>query len=161
MTHTTTATPFASTVAAWLALAATWFLFTGRVSWAEAAAALAAAAFAAWVLAARRHAPGRGRWGRPCSGWLATAAGLPWRLVRDAGLVLSVLARRMAGRGELAGSFRTIGFRRVGDAPASRTDRALTTIAASLLPNSYVVGVDREGRRAIVHELVPREGPVP
>jgi hypothetical protein len=32
----------------------------------------------------------------------------------------------------------------------------LVTAAISLAPNSYVVAIDREARRILVHELVPR-----
>ena len=77
---------------------------------------------------------------------LRRAATLPWDVVRDFGIVTLALTR-----GRPNGAFREV------DVPARTAgDRALAGLLGSIAPNAYVVDVDRDRDRALVHELDPQ-----
>jgi hypothetical protein len=76
-------------------------------------------------------------------------------MISDSVLVLRAnCARPFRKRG--SGRFSEREFNPGDDHAIARTRRALVTAAISLAPNSYVVAIDREARRILVHELVPR-----
>ena len=77
---------------------------------------------------------------------LRRAATLPWDVVRDFGIVTLALTR-----GRPKGAFREV------DVPAHTAgDRALVGLLGSIAPNAYVVDVDRDRGRALLHELDPQ-----
>ena len=77
---------------------------------------------------------------------LRRAATLPWDVVRDFGIVTLALTR-----GRPKGAFREV------DVPARTAgDRALAGLLGSIAPNAYVIDVDRDRGRALLHELDPQ-----
>src|SRR4029453_14856226 len=105
--------------------------------------------------------------------WLRGLAGLPWQVLRDTWLLTAALWRHCSGR-PVHGSFRVVPFPSEADAarsaarrglaraarPAPR--RALVTAAASVAPNTVVVGIEGGRGEMLVHQLVPEPGsPVP
>lgn len=82
---------------------------------------------------------------------------LPRALLRDAwSLTRRLQASLLAGE-EREGAFRTVPFEENGTDASSASDRALITFAISLLPNTFVLGIDRDEGRILVHELLPGE----
>ncbi len=142
----------------WLLLASLWVVLSGDTGpWSLAAGALVAVA-ASWLQAAARHADATVS--RPSRAWWKTAARLPARAGRDAAGLALALWRRLAHGEELPGGFRAVPYERVGRNPSERTHRTLATIGISLLPNSYVLGIDRDEERIVVHEMIEREEPL-
>jgi multisubunit Na+/H+ antiporter MnhE subunit len=89
--------------------------------------------------------------------WLVPALGLPWRLVRDTGVVFGALMRRLT-RGELPSSgFREQPVRFGPDSAEGKTRRSLLIGGLSVAPNSFVLGLDRQTGVMVVHELVTTE----
>jgi hypothetical protein len=67
--------------------------------------------------------------------------------------ICGVLVRRTTGRGE-SGGFRWIDYPyRDRDAVVARGNRAVVTTTSSLAPNAYVIHIDGERGRMLVHEL--------
>ena len=62
--------------------------------------------------------------------------------------------RRQTGR------FRAVAYRADGDSAGNVGRRVLTTWAASVAPNRYVIGIDEEAEVLLVHELVETKGPL-
>ncbi len=145
-------------VLSWLLLAAVWVVLSGDGSPGNVAAALLAAAGAVWLGEAARRA--NAVVARPSASWWRTAARLPRLAGRDAGGLAAALWRRLAHGEELPGAFRAVPYERVGRNPSERTHRTLATMAISLLPNSYVLGIDPDEERIVVHEMIEREGPL-
>lgn len=105
-------------------------------------------ALAVWLFSPVRFRP-RVRWARLLSG-------VPLGVLRDSGILGLALWRRLA-RGERSrGAFRLVRFPAAGDDdPESVTWRAFVIAATSITPNTYVIGVDRERKTVLVHQLVP------
>jgi hypothetical protein len=61
----------------------------------------------------------------------------------------------MALREEVDGAFRVIHFDAGGDDAHSVARRALVVAGVSLPPNSFVVSIDAERGRLLIHNLVP------
>jgi multisubunit Na+/H+ antiporter MnhE subunit len=136
-----------------VALMSLWLLLTGTFDLQEVGIGVAASGIAAVVavIAAakqiiRIHL-------RPA--WLRALPSLLTRVVVDNWVVLALLVRVLAGRGEVRGEFRALRFDPGGDDALSATRRALITAAVSLSPNSYVVGIDREAGIILCHQLIP------
>lgn len=147
-----------SLVVCWLLLVALWVVLSGDGGpWSLAAGAVAAAG-ATWLHAAAHHADAT--LARPSRAWWKTAARLLPRAGRDGADLALALWRRVRHGEELPGSFRAVPYDRVGRNPRDRTHRTLATMAISLLPNSYVLGIDPDEERMVVHEMVGREGPL-
>ena len=138
-----------------LASFALWLWFVDSLALAEVWVGLAVAALATvlalavWLFSPVRFRP-RVRWARLLSG-------VPLGVLRDSGILALALWRRLA-RGERPRSaFRLVPFSGVGDDPESVTWRAFAIVGTSITPNTYVIGVDRERKAALVHQLVPDE----
>jgi hypothetical protein len=73
-------------------------------------------------------------------------------------VILTVaLARAMRdGRRDGVGAFNTRAFRAGGKTPLGSSWRALAAYAATWSPNAYLLDIDREGNRRLMHDLVPR-----
>lgn len=136
----------------WVILFGVWFLLVDSLERPEVSAGPAAALLAAGAaLAVRAHTGVRFR---ARLGWLRRLVGVPWNVLRDAGILAVALARRIV-RGERPRSvLRTVEVRATGDDPESAAWRAYATVMTSIAPNTYVIGIDRERGVALVHQLV-------
>lgn len=92
---------------------------------------------------------------RPRLGWLQLLAPVPGGVLRDCGVLLLVLWRRVALRQHPPAAFRAVHFPAVADDPESAAWRAFVTIVTSTTPNTFVVGVDKSRGTILVHQLVP------
>jgi hypothetical protein len=83
---------------------------------------------------------------------------LPILLVADSFRVCWVVIRQLALRRERTGHFRAVRYDACGEDEIDVARRALTEWAASVAPNRYVIGVDRESGTLLVHELAETKG---
>jgi multisubunit Na+/H+ antiporter MnhE subunit len=149
--------PRSARAASWLAWAAAsfvmWLLLTSTVRGSEMVVGAAVSTISATVAdAVRRRAP---IVFRPRLRWLRRAAGIPWRVVTETGLLLGVLARHVTGRERAQGAFLVAPFPSgAEDDPEAAARRALATVGLSVSPNSYVVGVDQKRGEMLVHQIV-------
>jgi hypothetical protein len=81
-------------------------------------------------------------------------------LVTDTARVTWALFTRLALRRPVRGKFRAVRYDAVGEAPEDVARRILTQWGASAAPNRYVIGIERERRLLLIHELVPTSGPL-
>jgi hypothetical protein len=141
----------AAWIAWWIALFWLWLLLVGQWNREQVVAAAIAATIAASLAELARV-----RTGFSARIPLSGLADLPEALamvVVDFGilvwaLVVSVVRRRVV-RGELFSRELTDRSRAVGTGP-----RAWTTIVASYSPNAFVLDIDPETRRVLLHDLV-------
>jgi multisubunit Na+/H+ antiporter MnhE subunit len=140
----------------WAALVALWLLLTGTHDPQETLAGIVSAALAA-TAAVIVEAQGVVQL-RPRPAWLLRAARrIPGRVVVDNWRVLSLLVRRILTRQEILGAFRAVPFDPGGDDDRSATRRALMTLAITVSPNTYVVGIDRDAKLILCHQLIPSD----
>jgi len=127
----------------WVVLAGVWLLYVGQHTKENAVAGAIAAGIAVGfgVLLARL---GLYRFGFHAR-LLRRAAGLPWHVARDFGIVTLALLR-----GRPVGRLVELPFR-----ADSAGDHALAGLLGSVAPNAYVVDFDTHHGRALVHELDP------
>jgi multisubunit Na+/H+ antiporter MnhE subunit len=92
---------------------------------------------------------------RPRAAWFLRAPRVASRAVVDTVVVIRALLAHLFGLREMRGAFRTIRVDPGADDPTSAARRALLTAGVSATPNTYVVGIDRERRMMVVHQLVP------
>ncbi len=76
-----------------------------------------------------------------------------WLLVADTPCVARALAERGLFRRPVAGRWRAIRYRATTDRSDDVARRILTEWAASVGPNRYAVGIDRDRGLLLVHEL--------
>lgn len=142
----------------WIGLFIFWLLLVDTTETAEVVAALLAAAFTAALLVAataQGMAPAA-----PRLGWLVLLAWrLPGRALTDCGVVFAALWRRVVLGDRVEGTFRAISFDPGDDDPRSAARRALLLAGISLPPNSFVVAIDPEAGRLLIHQLVPAARP--
>jgi hypothetical protein len=91
--------------------------------------------------------------------WLRRASVLPWRTLRESGLVLAALARQVTGRGRVQGRFRLVSVSLPDDPYEQAAKRALLTAGESFAPNSYVLTIDTRRNLMLTHELLSEEAP--
>lgn len=133
----------------WLVLISAWVLE-------EAILGLFAAAVAATAAEAVREQGLAGF--RPRARWLWRARVLPWRAVRESGVVLVAVARGLMGRAPVRGRFRLVPVALPEDHDEQAAKRVLLTVGESFAPNSYVVTIDNRRGLMLTHELVPEAG---
>jgi len=129
----------------WATLAAIWLLLTDTVRLEELVVGAAAAALAAGAALAI----GGPRPGRPRVGLGGVARALA-RVPLDTGILARALWRRAVLRRRSRGRLRAIRFRSAG---------AAAEWLNSLGPNSYVIGIDRDRKLMLVHQLEPPSDP--
>jgi multisubunit Na+/H+ antiporter MnhE subunit len=157
MTRSTTKRPAArGRITAWLAwflaLNVLWLVLISAWVAEEEILGLFAAALAATAAEAVRE---QGLAGFRVRGrWLWRARVLPWRAVRETGVVLAALARQLTGHGPVRGRFRVVPVALPTDAHEQAAKRALITAAESFAPNAYVLAIDNRAGLMLVHELV-------
>jgi hypothetical protein len=141
----------------WLALAVVYLLVVGSPGWGEAAAGLVLA----WppTIAMRAVARGIPTGFEPRIAWLATLARVPGKALADCGLVLGAIARGVVTGEGVSGAFRAVPFDPGGEDARSEARRAIVVAAASVAPNAYIVAIDREAGRVLVHQLVDTPEP--
>jgi hypothetical protein len=148
-------------VTAWLAwfvvLNLLWLLLISAWIWEEAILGLFAAAVAATAAEAVREQGVAGFRLRPR--WLRQASVLPWRALRESGLVLAALARQVMGRGRVQGRFRLVSVQLPADPDEQAAKRALLTAGESFAPNSYVLTIDARRGLMLKHELSSKDAP--
>ena len=123
-------------------------------AWAEAGVGLFVAGLAA---ALTWSAGAAGFRFRPELRWSRHLFALPGQVALDAALLLRGIGRGILPHRRVPGKFRVLPFR-AGSSGASDTERrALVTALGSLAPNTYVIHIDRERDRLLVHQLVARK----
>jgi hypothetical protein len=143
---------------AWPALFALWLVLAGTVSPSEIVAGAIATTLSVGTAEVIRKQGVIGF--RPRARWLVRAARIPWRTVSDLALVIAALWRRAVLRRRVRGRFRAEPFPCAGDDPVAAARRALVTVGLSAPPNTYVVDLDHQHDRLVIHELVPSRGSV-
>jgi multisubunit Na+/H+ antiporter MnhE subunit len=97
--------------------------------------------------------------------WLRGLRHLPKEILVESWLLAVVLWRQLTGRRRATGEYRYVPFPADGaeaDDAGTNARRALVTIALSLAPNTYVIGIEGSDRAMLIHQLLPRPGsPVP
>lgn len=132
-------------------LVGVWVLTLNAVSPPEMGAAGFTGLCAGAAAAAARRALG-GRW-RPSPRWVGWLLALPVAVLADTGRVFAAVLSELPRRGEERGRLRRVASPRETD-PARRAARqALSILAVSSTPGSYVVDADDDGELT-VHALV-------
>jgi hypothetical protein len=143
-------------VAGWLAwfavLNVLWLVFISAWVPEEAILGLFAAAVAATAAEAVREQGLAGF--RLRVRWLWRVRVLPWRAVRESGLVLRALLWHVSGRAAVRGRFRVVPVALPEDPHEQAAKRALMTAGESFAPNSYVLTIDNREGLMLTHELV-------
>ncbi|MBP0458761.1 hypothetical protein [Streptomyces montanisoli] len=145
----------AGVVAWWCVLYLVWFAFSGEAGWPVAgwgAAAAAVATAAGRVVVARGLPAVRFR-----ARWLTCVPSAAWQTVVDFGVITAVLARSIAtGRRGPVGRFvhRDVDMRAAGAATGPAAV-AWVTLVSGYSPNAYVVDIDRDAGRVLLHDLRP------
>jgi multisubunit Na+/H+ antiporter MnhE subunit len=138
----------------WLGLGFGFYLLlSGTFSTAEILAGLAAAALgatAATLLRGQREV-------RISSdrAMLRELRWIPWRALTDSVEIYARLLKGLARARPLGGRVRAVPFDPGGDDARSQSRRALTDYFVSFTPMSIALGIDREARLVVVHELLP------
>ena len=142
-------------VLAWLvqfAIAfALWSLYVGKIQADEAlfgAAAAAIAAFAARVVFEKHIAPLRAQWRSVAQAWR-----LPKELLVGTWQILAALARQLFLGRRAESLFFGVPFDPGGDDDESAFRRALAIALTCATPNSVVIGIDREHRLLLFHQV--------
>jgi multisubunit Na+/H+ antiporter MnhE subunit len=138
----------------WIALVVLWLMLAGTFSAQELVAAVMAATLGLGlgIVLVRRGVLQATI--RPA--WLRSLLPLPGRLLRDTWMVFLALTRHLAAGQPINGSFQELPFQANGPGALDVGRRALVTTVLSFTPNTFVIGIDRERRRMVVHQLVPR-----
>lgn len=87
--------------------------------------------------------------------WLVQAARLPAEIARDLWILLTELARRLAGKRSRS-VLELVKFGVNGDNCRAAAQRALALLFVSTSPNSVVLDIDRETGDMLVHQLKPQ-----
>lgn len=133
-----------------------WMLFVSQMKRAEFAAGVCAAALGAMadgIVKARRLAKFR-----PRPRWLALFLWEPWYVLSGSAAILRALARRVMGKKSEA-QFRVVPFRAGGTDSKSEARRAIAITAASVSPDTIVVGIDGERGFLLLHQIAPGATP--
>jgi hypothetical protein len=93
---------------------------------------------------------------RPRLRWALGLWRLPLQTVRDTGILIAALWRRLILRQPVGGSFRAVPFRAGGEDPEAAARRAIAEGVGSFAPNTYILDVDREHELILAHQLVPK-----
>jgi hypothetical protein len=139
----------------WVLLMSFWVILDDSINSDELLAGAGAAAIAAYFaeLAAYQAASQV----RLRIEWLVPALGLPWKLLRDTGVIFLALLRRLTSGEIPASGFREERVRFGPDSAEGKTRRSLLIGGLSVAPNRFVLGLDRQSGVMVVHELVTDE----
>lgn len=131
----------------WLLLAGEW----NRIEWIAAAAAATVAASLGELARSLAGVDARVPWR-----WLVRARGALPMVVVDFGIVLWALVLSAVRREVVRGRFRSHPFPPGEPGADSPGIRAWAELTATFSPNAYVVDVDPDRGRVLLHDLVPR-----
>lgn len=94
----------------------------------------------------------------PVAAWSRRAPRLPWQILKGTARVFGTLRhpRRLHLRG--VGRMTALPLPDSGTSPLAIARRALAIWGTSLAPDEYVVCIEREGGRMVVHQLPPKPG---
>jgi multisubunit Na+/H+ antiporter MnhE subunit len=84
----------------------------------------------------------------------------PMLLITDSARVSWTVLKAIALRRAPQSRFRAVRYRATGEDRDDVARRMLTEWGASLAPNRYAVGIDREAEVLLVHELAEAHGPL-
>lgn len=140
-------------VAWWTTCFWLWFLLVGEWNRIEIVAAACAATVAATIGEVAR-VRGQVRARVPLV-WIRRAATVPLAIFTDFGVIVWALVASVARRQVVRGAFRSRSFPAGGDDPASAGTRAWVEVMATYSPNAYVIDIDVERGRVLLHDLVP------
>ena len=84
----------------------------------------------------------------------------PLLLVGDSLRLCWILFKGLLLRRRRTGALRAVRYRATDESADDVGRRVLTSWAASIAPNRYVIGIDTEARVLLVHELVETKGPL-
>jgi hypothetical protein len=137
----------------WVPLMSFWMILDGSAApdevLAGAAAAAIAALFAQWVCARA------GVRIRISAGSLLAAARLPWAVLRDTGVIMAALWRRVTRGEEPASRLRALSLCHDEPGAGDAARRVLAVAGRSVAPNVLAVGLQDGQDVLLVHELVP------
>ena len=137
-----------------VALVGWWVLLVGTNSGLELiAGACAAAVCTLFALGVRRQRLLAFRFE---SRWLVRALKVPWKVVRELGIVLWALALDLARIRAVRSTYRAIPFPTGRQDAVSAGRRAAASLADAVSPNAYSVDMDIERGVVLRHELDPR-----
>ncbi len=139
-----------------LILLGLWILYVSQVQTNEILAGVAAALIAAVadaVLKAEDFAKFR-----PRLKWLLLITWEVWYAISGTWAIMLALAKRILGKKSEA-QFKAVKFHVGGADPESWARRALVTVYATIPPNFIVVGIDREQKLILVHQVSPTGTP--
>jgi hypothetical protein len=138
----------------WVALFGWWVMLVGTNAGLELLAGACAALIGALLATAlRRRGLLRYRFE---TRWLVKLLIVPWKVVRELGIVLAAIALHLAGRRRLSSRYRAFEFPAGGDDPVSAGRRALAVEGDALSSNTIPIDVDCDRGVALRHELDPR-----
>jgi multisubunit Na+/H+ antiporter MnhE subunit len=141
----------------WVLLAALWLALVDTVAVPELVTGAVAAAIAATGAVLVRSQ--RLLLLRPRAAWLRHAGRPLLRVGLDLGPLLRALWRRGIRRRDEHGVLVELPYAAVAQEPRAAAHRVFTETLGSLAPNTIVVGIDRERRMLLVHQLVPTDDP--
>lgn len=134
-----------------------WFLFAAKVEPGEILAGIGGAALAVTGgVAVGRGMDARFKF-RPA--WLLETWRLPGDVLSDTVLVFKVLFRRIVLLKKPESLMRSVPFDFGGASARSAARRAIALIVTTLSPNSIVIGIDRESRSMLVHQVEESDVP--
>ncbi len=139
-----------------LILLGLWVLYVSQVQTNEILAGVAAALIAAVadaILKAENFAKFQPRFK-----WLLLITWEVWYVISDTWAIMRALARRVLGE-ESQAQFKAVKVAAGGNDAESWARRALVTVYCTLPPNSIVIGIDREQKLMLVHQLSPSGTP--
>jgi multisubunit Na+/H+ antiporter MnhE subunit len=134
-----------------------WHVYVGKLQRNEilfGLACSAVAAFAGHIVFEKHLAPLRAQWRSVAQIWR-----MPKYLLVGGWEILAVLARQMLLRQPAESLFYSVPFDDGGDDDESAFRRALAVAYTTATPNFVVIGIDREHRRLIYHQI--RKSDVP
>ena len=130
-----------------------WLLLTTSFDLSEAAVGVAAAGIAATAVAVVSSRRPIGF--RPRLRWSYRALRIPVRVALDTWSVTEALWLHATGRRAIRGRWSAVPFAHGGaDDPVAAARRALIALEVTIVPNSFLVGVDAERDVLLIHQLV-------
>lgn len=133
---------------------ALWVWVDDSLMLSELLAGAGAAAIGAGVAELVQHQSGTHL--RPRAEWVAPVWRLPLKMARDLALLLVALWRKLLFGQDPLSTFRALPVASGDASDEGVTRRVLLIAGTSFAPNTFVLGIDAERNRMIVHQLVSR-----
>jgi multisubunit Na+/H+ antiporter MnhE subunit len=145
------------TLVEWAFLLALWMCFVSQIRKDELLVGVAAAAIGV-VADAVVKAEGFAKFS-PKASWLALIAWEPWYALDGTWATLKAIARNLAGLKSQA-QFKVASFDAGCDDAQSAAKRALAVTYMTIPPNFIVVGIDRQHKQVLIHQVEPTPNPL-